>query len=225
VNAGDFEIYHRLHLGLQLCGDGRQEANVIAGMMKLNVNPMQRRWTDVQEEVGVVIIQVGNEVLEENLHIECMLSPVGNQGRRALDVASDTHWDKRGSTRRYDSLSGCTVTFGLKSNLPIGMEAMSSICIKCKKGLEHNESLCPKNYDGSAKGMEASGAATIVRRIFENIHDKCYVSRLVTDDDSSVRKILTHSYRDLLAANRITEDECPRYANGKKKPDNSLLPI
>jgi hypothetical protein len=203
----------------------RQEANVIAGMLKLNVNPMHRRWTDVQEEVGVVIVKVGNEVLEENLHIECMLSPVGNQGRRASDVASDTRWDKRGSTRRYDSLLGYAAAFGLRSNLPIGMEVMSSICIKCKKGVEHDESLCPKNYDGSAKGMEASGAAKIVRRIFENINDKCYVSRLVTDDDSLVRKILTHSYRDLLAANSISEDECPRYANGKKKPDNGLLPI
>jgi hypothetical protein len=97
VNAGDFEINRRLQLGLQLCGDSRQEANVIAGMLKLNVNPMQRRWTDVQEELGVVIIQVGNEVLDQNLHIECMLSPVGNQGRCALDVASDTRWDKRGA--------------------------------------------------------------------------------------------------------------------------------
>jgi hypothetical protein len=40
---GNFEINRRLRLGLQLCGDGRQGANDIAGMLKLNVNPMQRR--------------------------------------------------------------------------------------------------------------------------------------------------------------------------------------
>jgi hypothetical protein len=53
-------------------------------MLKLNVNPMQRRWTDVQEELGSIIIEVGNEMLEENLHIECMLSPVGKDGVRLV---------------------------------------------------------------------------------------------------------------------------------------------
>jgi hypothetical protein len=58
------------------------------------------------------------------------------------------------------------------------------------------------------------------------MNDECYVvSCPVTDNDSSVRKILTNSYRELLAANRITEEECPRYANGKTKSDNGLLPI
>jgi hypothetical protein len=111
VNCGDFEINRRLSLGLQLCGDGRQDGNIIAGMLKLNVNPMQRRWTEVQELLGQAIIRVGEEVLDENLHIECKLSPVGLDGRHALDVASDTRWDKRGSSRRYDSVSGCSVAF------------------------------------------------------------------------------------------------------------------
>jgi hypothetical protein len=43
VNSGDFEINRRLQLGLQLCGGGRQDGNIIAGMLKLNVNPMQKR--------------------------------------------------------------------------------------------------------------------------------------------------------------------------------------
>jgi hypothetical protein len=91
-------------------------------MLNLNVRPMQRRWTEVQELVGKFIIQVGEEVLKENLHIECMLSPVGDDGRHALDIASDTRWDKRGSTRRYDSLSGCAVAFGLRLGLPIDID-------------------------------------------------------------------------------------------------------
>jgi hypothetical protein len=41
----------------------------------------------------------------------------------------------------------------------------------------------------------------------------------------SVRKILTQSYHDLLAALKITDDEWPRCRNGHKKPDNGLLPI
>jgi hypothetical protein len=225
VNCGDFQINRRLVLGLQLCGNGRQDGSAVCGILKLNVNPMQRRWTQVQEQLGKAIIQVGLEILEENLHIECQLSPLGADGRSALDVASDTRWDKRGSTRRYDSLSGCAVAFGLRSDLPIGIEAMSSACIKCKRGIPHDESVCPKNYAGSSKGMEATGAVEIVRRLFANAEDKCFIANLVTDDDSSVRKILTHSYRDLLAAGRATERECPRYKNGQKKPDHGQLPV
>jgi hypothetical protein len=100
-------------LGLQLCGDGRQEGEILAGMLNLNVNPMKQRWTEVQEILGKVVIQICVEVLEENLHIECLLCLVGAGCCHALDIASDTGWDKRGSSRRYDSFSGCLVAFGL----------------------------------------------------------------------------------------------------------------
>jgi hypothetical protein len=75
-------------------------------MLKLNVNPMRKRWTELQETLAKVVIKIGEEVLEENLHIECLLSPLDHEGRYALDIASDTCWDKRGSSRRYDSSSG-----------------------------------------------------------------------------------------------------------------------
>jgi hypothetical protein len=54
---------------------------------------MQRRWTEVQELLGLYY-RSRRTSLDENLHIECQLSPVGKGGRRALDVASDTRWDK-----------------------------------------------------------------------------------------------------------------------------------
>ena len=130
---------------------------------------MRNRFTEIQEIVGKAIIKVADEVLDENLAIECALSPVGADGRRALDVASDTRWDKRGSTRRYDSLSGCAVAFGLRCSLPIGIEPMSSVCIKCTKGTLHDADVCPKNYTGSSKGMEAVGAQRIVTRLFQNV--------------------------------------------------------
>ena len=117
------------------------------------------------------------------------------------------------------------MAFGLRSELPIGIEAMLMICIKCNKGREHDANVCPKNYDGSAKGMEAVGAAKIVCRLFKNASSQCYIRNLVTDDDSSVRKILTQSYQELLDALQMTLDDWPRYANGQKKPDNGLLPL
>jgi 23S rRNA C2498 (ribose-2'-O)-methylase RlmM len=56
-------------LGLQLCRDGRQEGKILPGMLNLNVNPMKQRWTEVQEILAKVVIKIGVEVLEENLHI------------------------------------------------------------------------------------------------------------------------------------------------------------
>ena len=64
--------------------------------------------------------------------------------------------------RRYDSLSGCAVAFGLRSALPIGIEPMSTVCIKCTKGTIHDKDVCAKNYEGSSKGMEASGAVKML---------------------------------------------------------------
>jgi hypothetical protein len=225
VNAGDFTINRRLQLGLQLCGNGRQDGSIMAGMLNLNVSPMKNHWSILQETIGKLVIKIGQEVLEENLHIECSLSPMGADGRRALDVASDTRWDKRGSSRKYDSLSGCAVAFGLRSDLPIGIEVMSSTCIKCTLGREHEADVCPRNYAGSAKGMEAAGAAKIVSRLFGNNTDKCFVRKLVTDDDSSVRKILTHSFQEMVTDLRMTTAQWPRYEDGRKKPDNGQLPL
>jgi hypothetical protein len=99
------------------------------------------------------------------------------------------------------------------------------VCIKCKKGHQHKAAVCPKNYDGSLKGMEAAGAAKIVCWLFANEEEKCYISHLVTDDDSSVRKILTHSYQDMIKVLVSTIDDWLRYSNGQKKPDNGLLPL
>jgi hypothetical protein len=227
VNAGDFEINRRFILGLQLCGDGRHDAKNIAGLLNLNVNPMKQQWTNTQESIGLAIIKVASEILEENLVIECELSPMGEDNRKAVDACSDNRWDKQGSMRRYNSQSGTSVFMGLRSKLPIGLECMSSVCIKCTKGKAHDPSICPKNYDGTAKGMEAVGAVKILIRIFENKNVRCYIDKLVTDDDSSVRKKSTHSYRELIDAGRMTEAEWPRYdgAGRAKKPDTGVLPI
>jgi hypothetical protein len=176
VNAGDFEINRRLHLGLQLCGGGRHDASNIIGMLNLNVNGMLGRWSDMQETMAKDIIKIGKEVLDENLNIECELSPP-RDGRRALHVASDSRWDKRGSGHCYDSLSGHSLTMGLRAQLPIEIEPMSSVCIKCTKGIQHEVDVCSKNYEGSAKGMEAVGAARTVKRLFSNEDVNCFVAK------------------------------------------------
>jgi hypothetical protein len=125
VNAGDFKINRRLYLGLQLGGGGRHDATNITGMLNINVNTMFVRWSDMQDTMAKATIKIGKELLEENLQIECKLSPLEN-GQHALHVASDSRWDKRGSGHCYDSLSGLSIFMGLRAQLPIEVEPMSS---------------------------------------------------------------------------------------------------
>jgi hypothetical protein len=215
VNAGDFELNRWLVLGLQSCGNGQHDAKNIAGMLNLNVNPMKNKWTDTQELIRKAIILVRSQVLEENLATEAEMSPVAADGRRELAVCSDTRWDKRGSSRRYDSLSGCSVFIGLRANMPIGIECMSGVCIKCTKGLSHKVDVCPKNYTGRAKGMESYGAAKIAQRMFDNPSVQVHIHSLVTDNDSSVRRILTHSFKKKVDVGRMAASDWPRYGKNE----------
>jgi hypothetical protein len=84
------------------------------------------------------ILQVGKEVPAENLKRERSLSPVGVDGKKNLSVSKDACWDKRSAGRRYNSLSGCSVTMGNRSGLIMGLRAMSMCCISCEMKIPHN---------------------------------------------------------------------------------------
>jgi hypothetical protein len=104
---------------------------------------------------------------------------------------------------------------------------MSNICIKCVREIVHDDDVCAKNVTCSAKAMEAVGSARIVNQVCA--FGDCFVSEYVGDDDSSTKKVMQHSYADMLRVGKIVE--WPRYASkdekkkGVKKPDNGLLPI
>jgi hypothetical protein len=103
---------------------------------------------------------------------------------------------------------------------------MSNNCIKCVRKLVHDDDVCARNVTCSAKAMEAVGSARIVQRVC--LLGDCFVSKYVGDDDSSTKKVMQHSYADMLRVGKI--NEWPHYASkddkkkGAKKPDNGLLP-
>jgi hypothetical protein len=82
-------------------------------------------------------------------------------GKVPLTVSFDMGWQKRG--RSCNSLSGRAFLIDAQSGKIVAMQVCSKSCLKCsravKKGTaEENvpEHECPKNYDGSSKGMEAA---------------------------------------------------------------------
>jgi hypothetical protein len=67
---------------------------------------------------------------------------------------------------------------------------MSKRCCKCELGHEHASNLCPKNYEGSLKGMEAVGALRNVRKFWEK--QDVFVGTYVMDDDITTCAVLCH---------------------------------
>jgi predicted amidophosphoribosyltransferase len=57
---------------------------------------------------------------------------------------------------------------GCRSQLVLDVEPMSNLCSKCTKNLPHDEEMCPKNVNCSAKAMEAIGSANITQNLFRN---------------------------------------------------------
>jgi hypothetical protein len=74
------------------------------------------------------------------------------------------------------------------------------------KGIPHDEEVCPKNVDSTAKAMEAIGSCKICIRLYHS--GDCVVLKYVSDDDLSTKKVLRHSYSDQLEKGLI--DNFPR---------------
>jgi hypothetical protein len=79
----------------------------------------------------------------------------------------------------------------------------------------------PQNVNCTAKAMEAIGSCKIVLQLYHS--GDCVVLEYVSDDDSSTKMCLRHSYSDQLDKGLI--NTFPRHYNGKKKSDTGLLPI
>jgi hypothetical protein len=222
--ARNYDLNLRFILGLQQCGSGETESSVYAGMLDIAVNPMHSAWTRIEEEVGLVEINLGKTIVKENVALEvqkarakedCQVS----NGKVGLSVQGDTRWDQRKGGHAYSSDSGTHLLVGNETLTCVAVETMSKRCIKCERKITHNVDFCPRNYDGSSKGMEAVGAIRSVTRLFDTLG--VYIRTYVMDDDSSTKAILRHSYK----ARGLGKADWPRTPSGYKKQDTGQLPL
>jgi hypothetical protein len=140
----------------------------MGGMLGIHHNALRHTWAEIGSRIGLKIIDLGKEVMAQNRGIEKALSPTDELGRATVSLTGDARWDKRSSGRNYLSISGCALALGCRSQLVWDAEAMSNLCIKCLKGIPHDEEKCPKNVDCTAKAMEAIGSCTIVLRLYHS---------------------------------------------------------
>jgi hypothetical protein len=59
---------------------------------------------------------------------------------------------------------------------------------------EHN---CPRNHEGSLKGMEVKVALECVNRVWSSSEIRAFIEIICVDDDASTRAYLSHSFADL----------------------------
>ena len=114
----------------------------------------------------------------------------------ALTTSFDMGWNKRSSGRRYDSLSGHGFLLGCRTNKIIDSILCSKKCATCSRYERQDQDLpthtCPKNYTGSSKAMEADGLLQAYIDLYRQSNGTLAISHVVTDDDSSMRALVSH---------------------------------
>jgi hypothetical protein len=142
--------------------------------------------------------------------------------KTGLSVQGDCRWDQRKGGRAYNSDSGTQLLVGNKTLKCVAVACMSKRCAKCERNKEHLPEMCSKNYEGSSKGMEPTGALRNVLHLWNTLD--VYVREYVMDDDASTKTTLKHAYQTLLDAGLFDLADWPKYKNGKKKKDRGELP-
>ena len=64
---------------------------------------------------------------------------------------------------------------------------------------------CPKNHDGSSKSMGTEAVYQMVKDAYYNRRYTCSV--IVTDDDSTIKRDLKHSYKEKVEAGLISKEQ------------------
>lgn len=120
-------------------------------------------------------------------------------------------WQKRGSGRSYNSPSGIGSILGQHTGKVMGFKVCSTLCRICDTAStsrkEPNLHDCPRNWDKSAKAMEADTAARLLKILEETTG--LQVDTLIMDDDAStiskVKQALGHDVEKWSDINHSTK--------------------
>ena len=128
-------------------------------------------------------------------------------------------WSKRSSGTRYDSKLGHAFLVGALSKKIIGLRVLSKECGKCKMAQRMNTPVskhkCPKNYEGPSKSMEVQAILELTIEAWES--GIYAIGTIVSDDDTTMKAQLKHSYKQLIAANKMTNESWPINKSKEKR--------
>ena len=190
-NMDTYIINQQLLLALQMFGLGETAAQQISMLLCLTTarHPFGA-FTKAEEKVAVYHQALTNTILDENVQKEMEFSSTdtNNGGMRKLTTTMDGAWQHRGSGKGYNSDSGHHLLIGAMTGLVLAVHVMSKACSKCGTGKDHEDLLCPKNWESSSKAMEAHSAIENVTFVFYCYNVYCKI--VVIDDNSLLKKVL-----------------------------------
>jgi hypothetical protein len=178
----------------------------------------------MEEAMGMEQIKIGQRVADFNLKKETLGKValwVDGKARYPVSVSYDMGWQKKAKT--YDSLSGQGLMIGDRTKRVVSFKNYSKACAVCQKHAKNIEKSktpdlpvplhnCPKNHDGSSKGMEAKGALECLMQIWTHAEILAFIDVVCIDDDATTKAYLTHCFEDLDARGM------PRPTNTKGEP-------
>lgn len=238
-------------LGFLSCGDGGKEAGRILGLLDLpNSTTMESKtFTIVEERVGPLVRQLGDEILLENLTEEVRAVTASDNDfdlwRQAVDpsvatppldkdkcpsllCSCDMAWQQKKSGHSYDSPSGHALMFGHHTRKPLMLCIKSRLCSFCTHFNKKNPGVnvprhdCLKNHEGTSGAMEAAACLELLTRMHDNFH--CGVAMLCCDDDSLVRADCQWNNADYLKNYNKTTLPQAKITRGPNKGDNQDQP-
>ncbi|XP_062596748.1 uncharacterized protein LOC134258226 [Saccostrea cucullata] len=138
-----------------------------------------------EKEMGPALERVATASMKESLSEEVRLSKAGEK-TSGLTASVDGAWQKRGSGRSYDSLSGHCSMIGAQTGKVIGCSVRSKYCKTCdeaaRKGKTPKKHDCRMNWTGSAKGMEQDMVVELMGTCKEN---GASIETIIADDDTT----------------------------------------
>jgi hypothetical protein len=183
-------------------------------------------WAPMEEHLGMKQVRIGTRVAASNLKMETMGKVAvlcDGVAKYPCSVSYDLGWQK--ASRMYDSLSGQGLMIGHQTKWVVACHNYSKACLVCKRHLkvmQKNKTpdlpvcqhLCPRNHEGSSKGMEARAALECVNKVWGSTEIRSFIEVICIDDNASTRAYLKHSFEDLDALG------LPRPATKTDKPKN-----
>ncbi|KAK3108325.1 hypothetical protein FSP39_005637 [Pinctada imbricata] len=178
-----FDVNSKLAAAMVNAGIGEQQMNNI--LAELNIPPIHHKTLKERErEVGRAFEEVADDLCNGAIRAEIECTNSGD-GIQVPEVSCDGGWQKRGSGKNYNSLSGHVTVIGKHTKKCVAYGVACKNCRKCKylnktKNV-HKAHPCRRNWAGSAKGMEPF----LTVKCLSNLKEKgLNVKKIVMDDDT-----------------------------------------
>ncbi|XP_076086897.1 uncharacterized protein LOC143057475 [Mytilus galloprovincialis] len=185
--VGIFDVNTKAATVMIHAGIGETQLNNF--LSSLNVHCIDAKTLKIREnEAGSVLENQAIMSQQRHLQMEILNSTTEDQteSRSGICISTDTCWQKKGSGRSYNSLSGVSTLIGKTTGKVVNHKVRISNCRICERakgrGILPRQHKCRKNWSGSAKGMEPDMVVEMLKELDEEGVD---ISEVVGDDDST----------------------------------------